>query len=170
MLNSSYVPLAAVIAPPPPDTSTSPRYPVPPDVGNPLQQLEPKSPLHLSDPPNIQREVVYDPITGKYIFKSRVGDFTYRTPTPMTAGEYMNFQNKKGIQNYWQERSQQRTSTATGSVIPQIYVGGKVFDQIFGSNTIDIRPQGSAEVTFGVRSMLREDPQLNVRQRRTTNW
>lgn len=170
MLSNSYVPLQALVSPPPPDTNTTPLFPVPKDQGDPRQQLEPKSPLHLSDPPNIQREVVYDPITGKYIFKSRVGNFTYRTPTPMTAEEYLHFQNKKGIQNYWQERSQQRSSAATGSVIPQIYVGGKVFDQIFGSNTIDIRPQGSAEVTFGVRSMLREDPQLNVRQRRTTNF
>ncbi len=153
-----------------PDTTAKPLYPVPADKGEPAQQLEPHSPLHLSDPPNIKREVVYDPVLKQYIFVSKVGDFTYRDPVPMTDKEYMDFQSRKGIRSYWTERAKSGKTTSSGSIIPAIYVGGKVFDQIFGSNTIDIRPQGSAEVTFGVRSMLREDPQLDVRQRRTTNF
>lgn len=154
----------------PPDTNIKPIYPVPSDKGRPSSQLEPSSPLYLNDPPNIKREVVYDPVSKQYVFVSKVGDFTYRTPSPMTEKEYLDFQNKKGIQSYWNDRSKRNAPTTGSSVIPALYVGGKVFDQIFGSNTIDIRPQGSAEVTFGVRSMLREDDQLDVRQRRTTNF
>ena len=41
-----------------PDTTAKPLYPVPADKGEPAQQLESHSPLHLSDPPNIKREVV----------------------------------------------------------------------------------------------------------------
>ncbi|MBS4060176.1 MAG: cell surface protein SprA [Bacteroidetes bacterium] len=155
---------------PPPDTIPQPIYPIPKDDGSPNSQLESTSPLFLSDPPNIKREVVYDPVTRQYVFLNKIGDFTYRTPSVMNEKEYMDFQNKKGIRKYWEERAQRSTTSTSSSIIPAIYVGGKVFDQIFGSNTIDIRPQGSAEVTFGVRSMLREDPQLDVRQRRTTNF
>ena len=56
------------------------------------------------------------------------------------------------------------------SLIPPIYVGGKVFDKIFGSNTIDIKLQGSADVTFGVKYQRRRDPSLTVAQQRTTNF
>lgn len=163
-------PFLAGFAPQEPDTTAKPIYPVPVDKGEPNQQLQEQSPLHLNDPPNIKREVVYDPVSKQYIFVSKVGDFAYRTPTPMTEKEYMEFQNKKGIRNYWNQSAKATKGSSSASIIPEIYVGGKVFDQIFGSNTIDIRPQGSAEVTFGVRSMLREDPQLDVRQRRTTNF
>lgn len=161
--------LKPFVAPADPDT-IKPVYPVPADKGKPEQQLYDQSPLHLKDPPNIKREIVYDPVAKQYIFVSKIGDFSYRDPVVMSDKEFMNFQNRKGIRNYWHERAKSGKADNQTSIIPSIYVGGKVFDQIFGSNTIDIRPQGSAEVTFGVRSMLREDPQLDVRQRRTTNF
>lgn len=152
------------------DTGKIMPYPVPVDNGDPNQQLDNSSPLYLNDPPNIKREIIYDPKTKQYIFISKVGDFTYRTPTTMTQAEYLEFQNKKGIQSYWNDKASSQTTETSNSIIPSIYVGGEAFDRIFGGNTIDIRPQGSAEVTFGIRSVKRDDPQLDVRQRRTTNF
>lgn len=145
-------------------------YPIPQDSGDPYEQLGEQSPFHLKDPPNIKREVVYDPVTGQYIFISKVGDFSYREPVSMNISEYREFENKKGIRNYWRERTRSSDPQTASSIIPAIYIGGEAFDRIFGGNTIDIRPQGSAEITFGVRSVNREDPQLDVRQRRTTNF
>jgi len=55
-------------------------------------------------------------------------------------------------------------------MIPKIYIPGKVFETIFGNNTVDIRPQGSAEITFGLISNRRDDPMLNTRMRRQTNF
>ncbi len=152
-----------------PDTSRM-QYPIPQDDGNPYNQFDQQSPLYLSEPENIKREVVYDPLTGQYVFYSKIGDFNYRTPTSMTREEYMNYQNKKGIQHFWQDRSQTSQPQSAQSIIPPIHIGGEAFDRIFGGSTIDIRPQGSAEITFGVKSNKREDPQLDVRQRRTTNF
>lgn len=168
--SSLLIPETGIQALAPPDTTTKPLFPVPVDAGKPEQQLQNQSPLYLSDPPNIKREVVYDPVLKQYIFMSKVGEFRYRSPVVMSEKEYLDFQNKKGIRTYWEERAKSGTTATSSSIIPPIYIGGKVFDQIFGSNTIDIRPQGSAEVTFGVRSMMRDDPQLDVRQRRTTNF
>ncbi|NOU47487.1 MAG: cell surface protein SprA [Bacteroidales bacterium] len=145
-------------------------YPVPVDNGSPDYQFINQSPLFLKDPPNIKRDIVYDPISKQYIFTNKVGNFSYTTPVYMDQKEYLNYQNKKGIQKYWNDRAVNTTTETSNSIIPAIYVGGKAFDRIFGSNTIDIRPQGSAEVTFGVRSQYREDPQLDVRRRRTTNF
>jgi len=152
-----------------PDTSRV-HFPIPKDDGNPMSQFDGQSPLHLKEPENIKREVVYDPETGQYVFYTKVGDFNYRTPASMTREQYMDYQNKKGIQHFWQDRSQTSQPQSALSIIPPIHIGGEAFDRIFGGSTIDIRPQGSAEITFGVRSNKRDDPQLDVRQRRTTNF
>ena len=82
-------PFLAGFAPQEPDTTAKPIYPVPVDKGEPNQQLQDQSPLHLNDPPNIKHEVVYDPVSKQYIFVSKLGDFAYRTPTSMTEKEYM---------------------------------------------------------------------------------
>jgi cell surface protein SprA len=157
------------VSPQTPDTTVMP-YPVPVDDGDPNHQLNNSSPLYLKDPPNIKREIVYDPLTGQYNFVSKVGDFTYRTPTPMSQKDYLDYQNRQSNRQYFNERAASTTTETSGSIIPSIYIGGEAFDRIFGGNTIDIRPQGTAEVSFGIVSNKRDDPQLNVRQRRTTNF
>ncbi|HOI33568.1 MAG TPA: cell surface protein SprA, partial [Bacteroidales bacterium] len=163
-------PMDMLIFPQTPDTTRVMPYPVPVDDGDPNHQLDNSSPLYLNDPPNIKREIVYDPLTGQYIFVSKVGDFTYRTPTPMSQKDYLDYQTRQSNRQYFNERAASTTTETSGSIIPSIYIGGEAFDRIFGGNTIDIRPQGTAEVSFGIVSNKRDDPQLNVRQRRTTNF
>lgn len=127
--------------------------------------------IQLKDPDNITRTIEYDPITGQYVFVSKIGDFTYREPYIMTQDQYSNFVQKRAIKDYWKDRRESAMGTSNGnSLIPPIYVGGKVFDKIFGSNTIDIKLQGSADVTFGVKYQRRRDPSLTVAQQKTTNF
>jgi len=140
---------------------------------NPGLVIEPaqKSPMFLKDPANIQPAVEYDPETNEYTVKQKIGNFDYRSPYSMSLDEYMKYDLNRSVKNYWGERSSAAGSKATGDgIIPQLYIGGEVFERIFGSNTIDIRPQGSAELTFGVLSNHRDDPNLNVRQRNVTNF
>ncbi len=85
--------------------------------------------------------------------------------------EYLKYDQQRAINQYWSERATAAGANARGDgIIPQIYVGGAAFERIFGSNTIDIRPQGSAELTFGVLANRRDDPTLNVRQRNVVNF
>jgi hypothetical protein len=154
-----------------PDT-TKVIFPIPVNTGNPLQDLNNQSPLYLSDPDNFQTEIIYDPVTRQYTFKRRIGEFYYDTPSTLTESEYFEYQNKKGIQEYWkQRRSQNARSTTNGSsIIPPLYVGGKAFETIFGSNTIDIRPQGSVDLTFGFKHSFRDDKSLSERRKRHNDF
>lgn len=163
--------LTEALLPQEPDT-TQLIYPIPPDDGNPFDQQNNKSGLYLNDPENVTREIVYDPVTGQYVFYSKIGDFMYRDPYTMTQEQYIKFHNQKSISDYWQDRRESVTSTSSNGnqLIPTIYVGGKVFDKIFGSNTIDIKLQGSADVTFGIKNQRRNDPALTISQQRTTNF
>ena len=53
---------------------------------------------------------------------------------------------------------------------PKITVNSQVFDRIFGGNTIDIRPQGSAELFFAINVAKNENPALPERQRKVTTF
>jgi len=154
-----------------PDT-TKVIYPIPVNTGNPLQDLNNQSPLYLSDPSNFETEIIYDPVTGQYTFKRRIGQFYYDTPTTLTQSEYFEYQNKKGIQEYWKERRGQnsRSTTNGSSIIPPMFIGGKAFETIFGSNTIDIRPQGSVDLTFGFKHTFRDDPSMTERRKRHNDF
>lgn len=127
--------------------------------------------IMLKDPSNVTRTIEYDPITGQYVFVSKIGDFVISDPYTMTQEQYAEYMQKKNIKDYWKDRRESTMGNSNGnSLIPPIYIGGKVFDKIFGSNTIDIKLQGSADVTFGVKYQRRHDPSLTVAQQKTTNF
>ncbi|MBR5147492.1 MAG: cell surface protein SprA, partial [Bacteroidales bacterium] len=147
-------------------------YPIPHDDGNPANFEDNQSGFFFKEPENITREVIYDPATGKYTFYSKIGDFMYKDPYSMDQKQYTDYFNKKAEKAYWKER-RESLSSASGNgnqLIPTIYVGGKAFDKIFGSNTIDIKLQGSADVTLGLKHQRRNDPSLTISQQRTTNF
>ncbi|MCX6247593.1 MAG: cell surface protein SprA [Bacteroidetes bacterium] len=128
------------------------------------------STLYLKNPSNIQTTVEYDPVTHQYVKVYKIGNMTYRLPETMTFEEYQELDNKQMLEKYWKERAEAASIDNNKGVIPKLHIGGKVFETIFGNNTVDIRPQGSAEITFGIVSNRRDDPMLNTRQRRQTNF
>ncbi len=128
------------------------------------------SALYLRNPSNLRTEIEYDPETNQYLFSKKLGELDYRNPSYMTFDEYQDYQLNRTIRNYWRERSKTAAGIEREGIIPSIYIGGELFDRIFGSNTIDIRPNGSAELTFGVLANSRDDPTLDIRQRRTVNF
>ena len=147
-------------------------YPIPVNSGNPIEDLQNHSPLYLNDPSNFNTEIIYDPLTRQYTFKRRIGDFYYDIPTTLTESEYLEYQNRKGIQEYWKERRNQnaRSSTDGNSIIPPMFIGGKGFETIFGSNTVEIRPQGSVDLTFGLKHTYRDDPSRSELWKRHTDF
>ena len=146
-------------------------FPLTPHSEIPVPGGQPSSTLDFKDPPVITEEVVYDPVTNQYTIYRKIGNINYRTPKTMTFEEYMDYRLENSLDNYWRERSgaSGRRGSSDG-IIPQIHIGSEVFERIFGGSTIDIRPQGSAELIFGVRSNYRGDPALDVRRQRTTNF
>ncbi|MEI7661089.1 MAG: cell surface protein SprA, partial [Bacteroidota bacterium] len=126
--------------------------------------------IYLKNPSNIKAIVEYDPLTRQYYNVYKIGETTYRIPTTMSFEEYQSQDMQKMISQYWKERSEAASMDNAKGIIPKIHIPGKVFETIFGNNTIDIRPQGSAEINFGIVSNRRDDPMLNTRQRRQTNF
>ena len=128
------------------------------------------NPMFLKPPSNVKSEIEYDPETGMYILKHKMGDLDYRPPTYMSLEEYRDYDLKNSVKDYWEERAKSSGGAGKDGIIPSLYIGGKVFDKVFGGHTIDIRPSGSVELIFQVLSNKRDDPTLDVKQRSQTNF
>ena len=126
--------------------------------------------LFLGDPSNVKETIEYDPKEGVYNIEERMGNIFYRNPSYLTFDEFVENEFRNSTKKYWRDRSEEGGTSTKKGLIPKIFVKSQVFDRIFGGNTIDIRPQGSAELTFGLNISRNENPALPEKQRRITTF
>ncbi|MEQ9261775.1 MAG: cell surface protein SprA [Owenweeksia sp.] len=132
--------------------------------------------LYLDNPANYKEEVDYDPETGQYIVTQKIGNLEARPPMFMTPEEYRQYVARKQADDYWKSKTQSEAAARAegrdpgSSLIPQIQVNNETFARIFGSNTIDIRPQGYAQLSFGGRIQNIDNPLIPERNRSTFNF
>ena len=129
-----------------------------------------QSGLFLKKPSNIKTTVEYDPETGQYITTEKIGDFNYRLPQSMSLEEYVRYDLQNSIRNYWRQRAGEQDQENRGGLIPRLSVGGEAFNRIFGGNSIDIRPQGFVEVSFGYQMNSTENPSIPERLRKVPSF
>ena len=151
------------------DTTIDLRYPFKDGSGNPYLPGY-RSNMYLQPPSNIQKSIRYDPETNQYTISEKVGNFNYRPPVTMSLAEYQRWEFDRAMRDYWQQRSSGTVGEYRSSLIPQIRVGGEGFDKVFGSNIINIVPQGSAELIFGVNISRVDNPALSERLRKVTTF
>ncbi|UCG27624.1 MAG: cell surface protein SprA [Bacteroidales bacterium] len=145
------------------------RYKFDDHTGNPFMQ-EPQSGLYLGLPSNVVSTVTYDPETNEYVFSEKVGNFDYRLPTRMSLEEYRDYEFQQSMRQYWKEKASGGGVDYRSSLIPQLRIGVEAFDKVFGSNTIDIIPQGSAELIFGANISRIDNPALSEKLRKVTTF
>jgi cell surface protein SprA len=145
-------------------------YPIPNEQNYPFDGNTDSNSLYLHNPSNIVSGVEYDPETNTYIFTNKIGDYNYTPPNSMSFEDYQKYDFDQSMKDYWKERNTSGGMEKQKGLIPKIHIGGEAFDRIFGGSTIDIRPQGSAELIFGLNAMRRDDPALDVKQRKTANF
>ncbi len=146
------------------------RYPFKDSKGMAFGKTLSGSPLYLRTPSNIQSNVEYDPLTREYRFTQKMGDLDFRTPYTMGYEDYRRYDFDQSVKDYWFTRVKGENFEAQNSLIPKLYIGGEAFDRIFGSNTINIRPTGSAELIFGLQINYTENPNLPEKVRRNTTF
>ncbi|HTA62659.1 MAG TPA: cell surface protein SprA [Bacteroidia bacterium] len=147
------------------------RYPIRDnDYGEPV--YNPKAPMQLNSASNIKTTTTYNPKDSSYTFEQKMGALNYRPPIYMTEEEYKDYQFKQQVKSYWKSRTQadSKSDPTKKQLIPQLKVGGELFDRLFGGNTVDIRPTGSAELLFGVITNRNENPAIPQKQRKISNF
>ena len=137
------------------------------DANNPVENT---GGVSLEWPDNIQYSVEYDPETGDYVVYQTIGDsLRFRMPTTYTLEEYLETSIDDNVSEYW-TRLQEEEDEEDRAFEPKLTVGGEGFDRIFGGNEISIKPQGSAELTFGVNVSKTDNPRIPERQRTITTF
>ena len=137
---------------------------------NPL--YAPDGGLMLSNPSNIKTTVEYNTDNGQYDIFQKVGNLDYRPPTEMDSDQYEEYMWRQSEKKYFQQKvnAQSQSEQQRKALIPPIKIGGKFFEDVFGGNTINITPSGSAELTFGFNNSKMLNPALPVAQQSLTTF
>jgi len=132
--------------------------------------------IQIKDPQSIVKSYSYDPVTGMYILSKIIGDFPANYPTILSPKEYEDLVRKESMRNYFKQKLDAIDGKKDGSddakkdLLPRYYVKSGLFETIFGSNTIDVKPTGSIEMDFGLRYTKQDNPAFSPRNRSSTSF
>lgn len=151
------------------DTSRNLKFPIHDKTGNPVtDQSLPKS-IDLEDPKNVRKTFEYDPDSNRYYYTSKVGNEYLRNPTYLTLDEYMRYRAKEDENAYFQRRLDGLMLFNKTPELPTMYKEG-LFDRIFGSSTIQVKPQGNVDITFGNIWQNMKNPTLPIRAQKYSTF
>ena len=128
------------------------------------------SALYLKKPSNIHTIIEYDPVSGDYLISEKIGTMDYRLPISLRRIDFLKNDFQESIDTYWRDRIAQNSLDKKSQLIPQFQIGGEAFKTAFGSNVVDIKPQGYVEISLGVMSTKIENPSIPVRMQKITTF
>lgn len=140
-------------------------YPIEDRQGDHLTSDE-ENPFVLDDPSSIEKTVEYDPETNRFIITETLDGRPVRPPTYMTYDEYLEYESTESRRDYYNERLESISLVERQGIVPKIYTKGRTMDRLFGGNTIDIRPSGNIDLTFGGNVQKIDNPILTEQARK----
>ena len=144
------------------------RYRVAKPAATPYEPVRPASNIGLKDPSNFTNEVEYDEETDQYIIHQKVGGVDVRPPFTMSREEYGDYDVNSSLKNYWRQRYRNESFERQGGSLTKFNVDNELFETIFGSSVIDIKPQGTASLKFGLKITNTANPNIAQSLRRQT--
>lgn len=144
---------------------------VPPTVPRDYDELLADRPAYdLSTPGNINTVAEYDPATGCYVIHTRLGDTDIATPFMLTAQQYEDWQLRQSMQQYYRERNMALITDREKQPfnIFDINFALGPLEKIFGPGGVQLKTQGSVQVSMGVKSNFTDNPSLSLNSRRKT--
>lgn len=133
-------------------------------------------PLSLPDPSSIQSKYEYDPVRNRYVFNTKLGEYNVRYPLYLTPDEFFKLIQKEEVRRYFKEKSEALTGKSEDAeekrkrLLPIFYVNSGFFETVFGSNEIEIIPQGSVEVDLGLLFNRIDNPALSPQNQRNFSF
>ncbi|WP_417199332.1 cell surface protein SprA [Bizionia sp.] len=127
--------------------------------------------MQMPNPSSIESKYKYDPITDRYIYTETVGEFNINYPIILTPEEYQDLIVRQSLQSYYKQKIDAFDGVKEGSeeeqknLLPEFYINSGFFETIFGSNTIEVIPQGSVEMDLGVLFTKQDNPAFSPRNR-----
>lgn len=127
--------------------------------------------ITLKNPNSIVTKYTYDPVLDRYIYTEKIGAYNINYPVILTPEEYQKLMLQESMKIYFREKAAAlagktaEDKEAQKNLLPNFYVNSSFFESIFGGNTIELIPQGSVEMDFGVLFTRQDNPALSPRNR-----
>ncbi|MEO8255677.1 MAG: cell surface protein SprA, partial [Flavobacterium sp.] len=132
--------------------------------------------LQLANPQSILSAYTYDPVTNTYVYTKSVDNFNINYPIFLTPAEYEKLMLKESMNKYFGKKLDAIDGNKAGSqaskkdLLPRYYIKSGLFESIFGSNTIDVKPTGSVEIDLGLLYTKQDNPAFSPRNRSNTSF
>ncbi|PJJ09566.1 protein involved in gliding motility SprA [Flavobacterium sp. 1] len=132
--------------------------------------------IQMANPKSILSAYTYDPVTNTYIYTNSVDDFNINYPIVLTPAEYEKLMLKESMNQYFGKKldaidgNKKGSDAAKKDLLPRYYIKSGLFESIFGSNTIDVKPTGSIEVDLGLLYTKQDNPAFSPRNRTNTSF
>ncbi len=130
-----------------------------------------KGKLQLKNPPSILSSYTYDPAIDRYVYTSSFDGLSINYPIILTPKEYEKLVLKESMRNYFKTKvdaidgKKEGSQLAKKDLLPRYIIKSGLFESIFGSNTIDVKPTGSVEMDLGLRYTKQDNPSFSPRNR-----
>lgn len=147
--------------------STSVTFPVNHNNKETYEDLGRSYPMDMKNPSNVSDNIEYDPASGLYYFRTKVGETEVATPFTMTQKEYYDYSMKQSMRNYWNGRAKAESHSEKEKEfdLTNMQFGLGAADRIFGPGGVQVKMQGSAELLFGFKINKIQNPTLSERMR-----
>jgi cell surface protein SprA len=138
-------------------------YPLAKPNAQTLQEKDAKAPIDLKNPKNITSNIEYDPITKNYVIRTKIGNEDIETPYVLNSDEYKEYSFQRAMEKYWKEKNDKNGKNATdvNSLTNLKFDIGKG-DEIFGPGGVQVKTQGSTELSFGLKTNSIQNPTLTT--------
>lgn len=152
---------------------TIPRFPVKKTQISDYKDLYPTTPVDLKDPSNVNTTIEYDPKSGLYIFRTKIGDTEVATPFSLSQAEYMDYTLKQSMSKYFKNKNTENYLNKEEKEefsLKDIQLNIGPTERLFGPGGIKITTQGYIEATMGVKHTSTDNPTLSERNRSKTSF
>jgi len=153
-------------------TQSNTIYPVSTTVPKSIDDIGRKGSVDLINPENLNSVIEFDAKTNSYVFRTLIGDMEVGTPFSLSSSEYQKYQFENSMKAYFRDKSTQTdeeraaSSNAFDPLDMRFSLGPA--EKIFGPGGVQLKTQGSAELSFGVKNNKVDNPTLPERARSKT--
>ncbi|MCQ2606346.1 MAG: cell surface protein SprA [Bacteroidales bacterium] len=146
-----------------PEDSIKLQSPLPKETGNTFKDAENRnSGMRLQESPETGYSVEYNAETDEYEARKMVGDNAVSPSFSLPSMDYFSISGKQRSRNYWRTRASETRIGTESSYEPLSLLGedSKI------AEFVDIKPQGAAELNFGLKFTNNHNPRLSKKQQR----
>ena len=166
-------------APPPygipksaPSDSLNMQYDVQPTVPQSFEDITEPSEraIDLKTPQNIKTEAEYDPATGFYTIRTKLGDMEIASPFLLSADEYNDVALRKSMIEYYRQKNAEefeKKGKKEFNFLDMNFALGPL-EKVFGPGGVQLKTSGSVALNMGIKSNKTDNPSMPVNSRRRT--